>query len=48
MWMDDYDGGDGIKIKNTMDSFLRKHSSEYKLIHKGYQLAIKKYNYLIK
>ena len=41
MWIDDYGGGDGIKIKNTMDSFLRKHRGEYKLIHKGYQLAIK-------
>uniref|UniRef100_A0A6C0H8U0 Class I SAM-dependent methyltransferase n=1 Tax=viral metagenome TaxID=1070528 RepID=A0A6C0H8U0_9ZZZZ len=22
MWMDDYGGGDGIQIKNTMDKFL--------------------------
>ena len=24
MWMDDYGGGDGIQIKNTMDDFLKK------------------------
>jgi len=43
MWMDDYGGGDGIQIKNTMDSFLKKYRGQYELIHKGYQLAIKKY-----
>jgi predicted O-methyltransferase YrrM len=43
MWMDDYCGGDGIQIKNTMDAFLKKYSGQYELIHKGYQLAIKKY-----
>ena len=43
MWMDDYGGGDGIKIKNTMNSFLEKHMGEYELIHSGYQLAIRKY-----
>lgn len=43
MWMDDYGGGDGIKIKNTMNLFLEKHKGEYELIHKGYQLAIKKH-----
>jgi predicted O-methyltransferase YrrM len=42
MWMDDYGGGDGIKIKNTMNIFLQKYSGQYKLIHQGYQLAIKK------
>ena len=42
MWMDDYGGGDGIQIKNTMDDFLEKYSGQYELIHKGYQLAIKK------
>ena len=42
MWMDDYRGGDGIKIKNTMDLFLENHKGEYKLLHKQYQLAIKK------
>ena len=40
MWMDDYGGGDGIK--NTMNSFLKKYHGQYKLIHQGYQLAIKK------
>jgi predicted O-methyltransferase YrrM len=43
MWMDDYGGGDGIQIKNTMDTFLQKYNGQYELIHKGYQLAIKKY-----
>ena len=43
MWMDDYGGGDGIQIKNTMDTFLKKYSGQYELIHKGYQLAIRKY-----
>ena len=42
MWMDDYGGGDGIQIKNAMDVFLRKYIGQYELIHKGYQLAIKK------
>ena len=43
MWMDDYGGGDGIKIKNTMNTFLEKYEGNYEVIHKGYQLAIKKY-----
>jgi predicted O-methyltransferase YrrM len=42
MWMDDYGGGDGIQIKNTMNQFLEKYEGQYELIHKGYQLAIKK------
>jgi len=42
MWMDDYGGGDGIKIKNTMNNFLEKYKEQYDLIHSGYQLAIKK------
>lgn len=42
MWMDDYNGGDGIQIKNVMDKFLEKYKNQYKLIHQGYQLAIKK------
>jgi predicted O-methyltransferase YrrM len=43
MWMDDYGGGDGIQIKNTMNEFLEKYRCQYELIHIGYQLAIKKY-----
>ncbi len=43
MWMDDYGGGDGIKIKNTMNTFLEKYKGQYELIHSGYQLAIKKH-----
>ena len=42
MWMDDYCGGDGIQIKNTMNNFLKKYKDQYELIHIGYQLAIKK------
>ena len=42
MWMDDYGGGDGIKIKQTMNNFLEKYKGQYELIHKGYQLAIRK------
>jgi predicted O-methyltransferase YrrM len=43
MWMDDYCGGDGIAIKNTMDIFLKKYYDQYDIIHIGYQLAIKKH-----
>ena len=32
MWMDDYGGGDGIKIKNAMNSFLMECKDKYKLI----------------
>jgi len=42
MWMDDYGGGDGIQIKNTMDMFLEKYKGQYMIINSAYQLAIKK------
>lgn len=42
MWMDDYHGGDGIQIRNTMNHFLFKYEGQYEIIHIGYQLAIKK------
>ena len=45
MWMDDYLGGaveDRSKIKRTIDAFLQRHNGEFKLIHRGYQLAIRK------
>jgi len=42
MWMDDYSGGDGIQIKNTMNACLEKYNGQYELIHIGYQLAIRK------
>jgi predicted O-methyltransferase YrrM len=42
MWMDDYGGGDGIKIKNTMNTFLDTYNGLYDVIHIGYQLAIRK------
>jgi len=40
MWMDDY--GYNIEVKKAMDSFLTKHLDEFTLVHKGYQLAIRK------
>ena len=42
MWMDDYKGGRGNKIKNAMDSFLKEYKGKYLMLHKKYQLAIKK------
>lgn len=42
MWMDDYRGGDGIQIKNAMNSFLKEYQGKYIIIHQGYQLAIQK------
>ena len=42
MWMDDYGGGDGIKIKNTMNAFLEKYKGQYDIIYRDYQLAIVK------
>ena len=42
MWMDDYGGGDGIKIKNAMNTFLKMYEGKYEIIHVGYQLAIRK------
>jgi predicted O-methyltransferase YrrM len=42
MWMDDYGGGSDGLIKKTMDAFLEKYTGSFQLIHKGYQLAIKK------
>ena len=41
MWMDDYGGGDGVNIKKAMDTFLES-VEDFKVIHSGYQLAIKK------
>lgn len=42
MWMDHFEGGDGIQIKNTMINFLIKYHEKYDIIHVGYQLAIRK------
>ena len=42
MWMDDYRGGDGLKLKAVMDNWLEEYNGKYTLIHSGYQLAIKK------
>jgi predicted O-methyltransferase YrrM len=43
MWMDDYCGGDGIRNKNAMNAFLDAYIGRYEIIHRGYQLAIKKH-----
>jgi predicted O-methyltransferase YrrM len=41
MWMDDYGGNTSVdKCKIHMDKFLVEHKGQYKIIHKGYQLAI--------
>lgn len=46
MWMNGYDdGGYGtcdVVIKKVMDDFLDKYAGQYVVVHKGYQLAIKK------
>jgi len=42
MWMDDYLGDDGIRIKNTMDSVLSQLNGQYKFLQSGYQIAIQK------
>ena len=43
MWMDDYEGGNAPNFcKIPMDNFLKKYNGQYEVIHKGYQLAIKK------
>jgi predicted O-methyltransferase YrrM len=42
IWMDDYLGGDRKTIKNKIDNVLDEQSKKYnfKIIHKGYQIAI--------
>lgn len=42
IWMDDYRGGSGDIIKNTIDSILQNYLGQFILIHMGYQLAIRK------
>ena len=43
MWMDDYGGGDSPNFcKIPMNKFLKKYSGKYIVLHRGYQLAIKK------
>ena len=44
MYMDDYLGGNGNKIKDTMDSFIDKYKYEIIVIYKGYQLGLQKIN----
>ena len=45
MWMNGYDDGgygDGDVIKKVMDDFLDKYAGQYVVVHKGYQLAIRR------
>ena len=43
MWMDDYEGGNAPNFcKIPMHDFLRAYEGRCKVIHKGYQLAIRK------
>jgi len=42
MWMDDYGGGNKGRIKIYMDNWLDTYKGKYRLIHKGYQIAIQK------
>jgi hypothetical protein len=42
MWMDDYLGGDNRCCQIPMNNFLSKYINNYIIIHKNYQLAIKK------
>ena len=41
IWMDDYLGDNG-KLKKTFDKTFESLKGEYKVIHRGYQIAIKK------
>ena len=41
IWMDDYLGDNG-KLKKTFDKTIESLKGDYKVIHSGYQLAIKK------
>jgi len=44
MWMDDYMGGNiaNGNIRKTMDGFVEENKARYQVIHKGYQLALRK------
>jgi hypothetical protein len=45
MWMNGYDDGgygDGDVIRKVMDDFLDKYAGQYIVVHKGYQLAIRR------
>ena len=43
MWMDDYGGGNAPNLcKIPMNNFLEEYKGKYTIIHKNYQLAIKK------
>lgn len=42
MWMDDYLFGETRLIKAVIDNFLEKYNGQYDLLHKSYQIAIRK------
>jgi len=42
MWMDDYLGGNNRSCLKAMNIFLNNNIGKYQIIHKNYQLAIKK------
>jgi len=43
IWLDDYGGGNpGAMCKDTIDKCLNLYKGKYTIIHKGYQLAIRK------
>lgn len=44
IWMDDYLGGNGdLMIKKAIDSYLADNDTGLQIVHKGYQLGLKKY-----
>lgn len=42
LWMDDYGGDDGIRIRKLIDSVLQRYDGQYDIIWKGYQIAIRR------
>lgn len=42
MWMDDYLGADGVKIKVDIDSLYERNKDKLEIIWKGYQIAFKR------
>jgi len=43
MWLDDYKSKNKyVKIDKFIDNILKKYKDDYKIIHKNYQLGLKK------
>ena len=42
MWMDDYLGADGIKIKVVIDQLYERNKHRLEIVWKGYQIAFRK------